>query len=252
MKHRLEQELAEFGESLAGIIVEPVLGSAGVLPLPEWYLYRIEEYAKEHDIITVFDEVATGFGRTGKMFCYQHYDIKPDIITMSKSMNNGILPIGAVAVSGKIVDQFRIHNESIFHLSTQNGNALCCKAALATIEELQKNDNQLLKQAQNMGNYFTNKIEHEFMKEFPRIFDLRRKGMMFAIDFLDKNMNQRMKYDDLLKIVNLLRKNGVIAEWSYIEKITSCIVFFLPYIIEKEQIDALLEKLRITLKRIVL
>lgn len=249
MKLKLEQELEEFGESLAGIIVEPVLGSAGVLPLPDWYLHRIEAYAKEHDIITVFDEVATGFGRTGKMFCYQHYDIKPDIITMSKAMNNGVLPIGAVAVCGKIVEQFRQNNEFIFHLSTQNGNALCCTAALATIEELQKNDNELLRHAQNVGDYFADKIESELMKEYPRIFDLRRKGMMFAIEFLDKDMTRRMKFDDLLKTVNLLKKYGVITEWSYIENVTSCMVLFLPYIIEEKQIDALVEKLRVTLKR---
>lgn len=251
MKIKLEQELSEFGDSLAGIIIEPVLGSAGVIPLPEWYLYRIEEYAKEHDIITVFDEVATGFGRTGKMFCYQHYDIKPDIITMSKAMNNGVLPIGAVAVSAKIVEQFREHNEFIFHLSTQNGNALCCTAALATIQELQEDENELLRHAQNMGNYFEQRIEMEFMEEFPRIFDLRRRGMMFAIDFLDKDMNRRMKFDDLLKVVNLLKKYGVITEWSYIENVTSCMVLFLPYIIEEAQIDTLLEKLKVTLKRML-
>ena len=101
MKQRLEQELEDFGDSLAGIIIEPVLGSGGVITLPEWYVHRIDIYAKEHDILIAFDEVATGFGRTGKMFCYQHYNIKPDIITMSKAMNNGILPIGAVAVSKK-------------------------------------------------------------------------------------------------------------------------------------------------------
>lgn len=251
MKAKLEQELQEFGESLAGIIMEPVLGSAGVLPIPDWYLHRIEEYAKEHDIITVFDEVATGFGRTGKMFCYQHYDIKPDIITMSKAMNNGVLPIGAVAVSKKVVDRFRADNEFIFHLSTQNANALCCRTAIATIQELQKNQNGLLKHAQAMGDYFAERIENELIPEYQRIFDLRRRGMMFAIDFLDRDMTGRMMFDDLLKIVNLLKKYGVIMEWSYIEGVTSSLVLFLPYIIETEQIDAIIDKFMMTFKRIL-
>lgn len=251
MKQKLEEELAAFGDSLAGFILEPVLGSAGVLPLPEWFLHRIDEYAKEHDILTVFDEVATGFGRTGKLFCYQHFNIKPDMITMSKAMNNGVLPIGAVAVSEKIVEQFRQHKEFIFHLSTQNGNALCCKAALATLEELQRDDGKVLTQAQHMGDYFAQRVEQDLMVEFPRIFDIRRRGMMFAIDFLDRDMKQRMKFDDLLKVVGLLKKYGVITEWSYIEDTTSCMVLFLPYIIEETQIDFLVERLWMTLKRVL-
>ncbi|MBR6626784.1 MAG: aspartate aminotransferase family protein [Lachnospiraceae bacterium] len=251
MKDKLEQELAAFGDSLAGIIVEPILGSAGVIPLPEWFLRRIMEFAKEYDTITVFDEVATGFGRTGKMFCYQHYDMKPDIITMSKAMNNGILPIGAVAVASKIAEQFRIHDEFIFHLSTQNGNALCCAATKATIEELQKNNGELLVHAQEMSDYFAGRIRNEFMEQFPRIFDLRGRGMMFAIDLLDKDMSRKMRFNELLKVVNLLKKYGVIAEWSYLENLTSCMVIFLPYIIQKEQIDTILEKLLLTFNRML-
>lgn len=251
MKQRLEQELEDFGDSLAGIIIEPVLGSGGVITLPEWYVHRIDIYAKEHDILIAFDEVATGFGRTGKMFCYQHYNIKPDIITMSKAMNNGILPIGAVAVSKKIVEQFRKHKEFIFHLSTQNGNALCCAAAIAAINEIQKDNGALLDHAQEMGHYFYNKIENDFMEKYSRIFDIRRCGMMFAIDFLESDMQKKMGYGDLINMVTLLKKYGVITEWSYIENVTSCIVLFLPYIIEVAQIDMLLEKLELTFKRII-
>lgn len=251
MKERLEGELQECKENLAGIILEPVLGSAGVIPLPEWYIKRIEEFAGENDVLTVFDEVATGFGRTGSMFCYQQYGVEPDMITMSKGINNGMLPMGAVAVSEKIAERFQNKNELIFHLSTQNGNALCCAAAIATLGELQKNNQELIQQAQKRGSYFKDKFEKEILTQFAQVFDLRCQGMMFAIELSDKDTKNRMKFAELLKLVELLKKNGVILEWSYIEKVTSCLVLFLPFIIEECEIDELLEKLKKSFRKLI-
>ena len=113
---------------------------------------------------------------------------------MSKAMNNGILPIGAVAVSKKIVEQFRKHKEFIFHLSTQNGNALCCAAAIAAINEIQKDNGALLDHAQEMGHYFYNKIENDFMEKYSRIFDIRRCGMMFEMCIRDRYMSKSWNY----------------------------------------------------------
>lgn len=251
MQEQLEKELELYGECLGGIIIEPILGSAGVIPLPYWYLKRLVDFAHERDLLIVFDEVATGFGRTGSMFYYQQYDFKPDIITMSKGINNGILPLGAVAVSEKVTNRFREKGELLFHLSTQNGNALSCAAGVATIEELLKNDKAILKQVEDRAIYFRKNFDQRIKKEFSEIFDLRGKGLMFAIELANKDTGIRISQVKLLKTVELLKKNGVILEWSYIENVTSCLVLFLPFIIHECEIDQLLEKMRKVFRRIL-
>lgn len=251
MKKRLEDELAGFGEKLAGIIMEPILGSAGVIPLPGWYIDRILSYAREHDILVAFDEVATGFGRTGEMFAYEKYAVKPDLITMSKGINNGSVPLGAVAVGKKITERFQEKEEFIFHLSTQNANALGCAAGIATIHELIKDNMKLFGEIKEKSRYFEELFSKEIGQNHKQIFDFRNCGMMFAIDLMDRNLSERMSMRDLLKLVELLKKNGVIMEWSYIENLTSCLVIFLPFIVTKEQIQELVSRIKHSFSRIL-
>ena len=251
LQERLDRELELYEESLGGIVIEPILGSAGVIPLPGWYLKRLTDFAHERDILIVFDEVATGFGRTGSMFYYQQYGFQPDIVTMSKGINNGILPLGAVAVSEKVTDRFREKGELLFHLSTKNGNALSCAAGVATMKEYLRNDKAILKQVKNLASYFRKNFEKKIKSEFSEIFDIRGKGLMFAVELADKDTGIRIPQAKLLKIVELLKKNGVVLEWSYIENVTSCLVLFLPFIIHECEIDQLLEKMRKVFRRVL-
>ena len=189
MIDNLKSELNLIKERLAGIIIEPVLGSAGVIPLPKSFLKYIDNFSKENDIILAFDEIATGFGRTGTMFCYKDLGISPDIVTMSKGINNGYLPLGAVAISKKITHQFKKSKELLFHLSTQNCNPVCCASAVATINLLCKNDFELIKQVNKKGALFQKIIEGKLVGN-KNIFDIRRKGLMIAIDYVDNDGEQ--------------------------------------------------------------
>lgn len=240
MKSTLCRELETFGDKLAGIIIEPVLGSAGVIPLPNWFVGEIKKYADQHDVLIGFDEVATGFGRSGTMFCYEQYDICPDLISMSKGINNGALPLGAVAISKKITDRFRECDGMIFHLSTQNANALSCAAALATIEQLTENKRGLLMQAKNAGDFFEKSLKESVAQRYGQIFDIRREGMMFSVELRDKRTNEILPFDKLYKLVFLIRRNGIITEWSYIDKVSSCLVMFLPFVITNDDINELI------------
>ena len=251
MKEQLESELEAFGDCLGGIILEPILGSAGVIPLPYWFIKRLVDYANEKDILIAFDEVATGFGRTGTLFYYQRLGFEPDIITMSKGINNGMLPLGAVAVSDKIVNRFRDKGEILFHLSTQNGNALSCAAGIATVNELLKDDRSILNRIEALSAYFQNHFETLIGNDFNQIIELRRCGLMFAVELGCKDTGKRLPQKELLKIVALLKKSGVILEWRYIENVTSCLVLFLPFIIHECEIDQLLHKLKNVFKRIL-
>lgn len=247
----LQGQLEQFGDKLAGIILEPVLGSAGVIPLPKWYMETIFDYANQHDILVAFDEVATGFGRTGAMFCYEKMEVKPDLLTMSKGINNGALPLGAVAVSKRITERFTEKDEFIFHLSTQNANALSCAAGIATIHELIKDSKKTLRDLKQKSLYFERLVCNELISEFSQIFDFRNCGMMFALDFHSRDGTENMSVHELLKLVEILKKNGVIMEWSYIEDITSCLVIFLPFTITEDQMRELVIRMKKSFSRIL-
>lgn len=251
MKDTLCGELERFGDKLAGILLEPILGSAGVIPLPQWYIDTVFEYANQHNLLVAFDEVATGFGRTGEMFCYEKLGVKPDLITMSKGINNGALPLGAVGVSRKITERFRQKDEFIFHLSTQNANALSCAAGIATIHELIKDSRKMLTDVKGKSQYFEQLLREEVLNDFTQVFDFRNYGMMFAIDLQGRQGTEKLAMTELLKLVELLKKKGVIMEWSYIEKVTSCLVIFLPFIISEEEIRELVSRIKKTFCKIL-
>lgn len=251
MKSTLRKELEIFGEKLAGIILEPILGSAGVIPLPNWFVREIKKYADEHDVLIGFDEVATGFGRSGTMFCYEQYNIRPDLISMSKGINNGALPLGAVAISKKITDRFRECDGMIFHLSTQNANALSCAAAISVIEQLTENKGELLKQAKDAGDLFEKALKESVVQGYGQIFDIRRKGMMFAVELRDKGGKEILPFDKLYKLVFLIRRNGIITEWSYIDRVSSCLVMFLPFVVTTDDINELATGLNNSFRRML-
>src|SRR5438552_5246765 len=124
--------------NVAAFIVEPVLGSAGVVIPPAAYFQRIEQICRKHKILLVLDEVATGFGRTGRWFAAEHYELKPDVLLISKGMNSGYLPIGAVLFSAEIGEALTKSNFPVLHASTYNGHPACCAAALANLNLMRR------------------------------------------------------------------------------------------------------------------
>ncbi len=243
----LIKELERLEGKISGIIFEPILGSAGVIRLPKWYIDKIVEFARKNDVIIVCDEIATGFCRTGSMFAYEEYDIKPDIITMSKAINNGTLPMAAIAVSNRISNEFK--DKYLFHLSTQNANALCCATALATINELIVGDyvNTVNKKSKFLKELFFKEI----VNNFSQVYDVRAEGMMFAVELRDKEGNETLPFYDLIKVVELLKKNGVISEWSCIDGVSTCLVMFLPYVISDIEMNEVIKRIKKSLSRII-
>lgn len=234
MLNKLKIELEKISKNLAGIIIEPILGSAGVIPLPKRILKYIEAFSQENDIVLTFDEVATGFGRTGSMFYYSQVNVKPDIITMSKGINNGYLPFGALAISKKITSVFNKSKEVLFHLSTQNCNPICCASAIATMKLLRKNNYNVLEDVREKG-YFFETILRKKLSSSKIVFDIRRKGLMIAIEYINVDGKQISK-NELLYVLKQLRKKKMFTEWSYIEGITSSIVLFIPFVTTEEEL----------------
>jgi beta-alanine--pyruvate transaminase len=178
----LEKLVALHGaETIAAVIVEPVVGSAGVFAPPKDYLKRLRTLCDAHGILLIFDEVITGFGRVGAAFAAERYGVVPDIVTFAKGVTNGAVPMGGIIAKREIHDAFMqgpSHAIELFHGHTYSGHPLACAAALATLD-LYRNEG-LFERARKMECVLEEAV-HE-LKGAPRIIDIRNCGMAAGID----------------------------------------------------------------------
>lgn len=170
------------GSTIAAVFVEPVAGSTGVLVPPKGYLARLREICDQHGILLVFDEVITGFGRTGKTFAAETFGVTPDIITMAKALTNAAIPMGAVAVRDDIyqgvVDAAPENAIELFHGYTYSAHPAACAAGLAAQEIYQKED--LFTRAAELSEYFLDGIWS--LQDHPAVYDLRGIGLMAGVE----------------------------------------------------------------------
>jgi 4-aminobutyrate aminotransferase len=163
-------------EETAAIIIEPVLGEGGYIPAPDGFLQALREFATQHDILLVLDEVQSGFGRTGKIFAFEHADIEPDIIIMAKGLGSG-MPISGIASRADLMEKWVAGS----HGGTYGGgNAIVGAAARATVEVMQKEN--LPDNASRMGERLMDGLR-DLQAEFPIIGDVRGRGLMVATEF---------------------------------------------------------------------
>ena len=221
--------------TIAAVIVEPVAGSTGVLIPPKGYLAKLREICTKHGILLIFDEVITGFGRLGAPFASQFFDVKPDMITTAKGLTNGVIPMGAVFVTGEIHDAFMNgpeHMIEFFHGYTYSGNPLACAAALGTLDTYKEEG--LLTRAAELASYWEDALHS--LKDCPHVIDVRNVGLIGAIE-LDPIAGEPTKraFSAFLKAYEkglLIRTTGDIIALSP------------PLIISKAEIDELFTKLR--------
>jgi beta-alanine--pyruvate transaminase len=167
--------------TIAAVIVEPIAGSTGVLLPPEGYLKRLREICDKHGILLIFDEVITGFGRTGNPFAAQTFGVTPDMITCAKGITNGAVPMGAVIAKQHLYDAFMNGPEHLiefFHGYTYSAHPLACAAGLATLETYA--DEGLLTRAQEMAKYFEDAIHS--LKGLPNVIDCRNFGLVGGVE----------------------------------------------------------------------
>ena len=167
--------------TIAAVIVEPIAGSTGVVLPPVGYLQRLREICDRHGILLIFDEVITGFGRTGSPFGAQEFGVTPDIITCAKGLTNGAVPMGAVLVSNRIYDAFMQGPPGaieLFHGYTYSAHPIACAAGLATLDIYQREG--LLTRAKQMAPAFE-KAGHE-LRDLPHVIDIRNYGLVAGIE----------------------------------------------------------------------
>ena len=223
-------------ESIAACFVEPIAGSTGTLVPPIGYLEKLRTTCDKYGILLVFDEVITGFGRTGKSFGAVKYDVQPDMVTLAKAITNGSQPMGAVGVSDKvynaIIDNGPEHGVEFFHGYTYSGHPACVAASLATLDIYEKED--VFSRAEKMSHYFLDACVDAF-SGIPAVTDIRGDGMMVGIDLaVDKKPGVR-GYDAQKKTF----ANGV-----HIKFTGDCGIIAPALIAEEKEIDEMIDKIK--------
>jgi 4-aminobutyrate aminotransferase len=159
----------------AAILVEPVLGEGGYVPPPPSFLPGVRRICDEHDILLIADEVQSGFGRTGRFFALEHFEVTPDIMVMAKGLGSGF-PISGIAARQKLMDRWVPGS----HGGTFGGNAVCCAAAAATVRVIEEEG--LVEKATRMGEHLLDGL-HELQARHPAIGDVRGLGLMVGTEF---------------------------------------------------------------------
>lgn len=185
--------LKKISKKTACVIIEPIQGDAGVRIPDKGYLHALRAHCDKTGTVLIFDEVQTGFGRTGSLFAFEQYDVVPDILTVAKGMGGG-MPIAAF-ISSKEFMKLLTHDPMLGHITTFGGHPVNCAAASANLDVL--TEKGLLEAVESKGQRIEALLQHSAIKE------VRRKGLMLAIEFDDAELVQR--------IVNECLKNGVVT-----------------------------------------
>ena len=213
-------------DETAAIIIEPVLGEGGYVPAPAAFLHHLREVCDAHGILLIIDEVQTGFGRTGKLFCFEHAGVKPDIIVMAKGLGSG-LPLSAIASSAEIMNRWTPGT----HGGTYGGGStLAGAAALATIEVIREEG--LLNNTVDRGMQLTEGLK-ELQKKFPVIGDVRGPGLMIATEFSKADGSPNAEDTSLMVKACIKRSLLLLSCGSY----KNVIRWIPPLVVTEEQID---------------
>ena len=182
-------------KSVAGIIIEPIQGDAGIRIPSFEFMHKLRKICDENCILLIFDEIQSGMGRTGKLFAFEHFDIVPDILTIGKAFGGG-MPIGGFVTSQKLMSLLNNH-PNLGHITTFGGHPVSCAGALGYLNVL-KSEN-ILPNVEIKGKLFEKLLAHS------SIVEIRRKGLFFAIEMKNKDIVRR--------VVEGCRDMGVLSFW---------------------------------------
>ncbi|AXH99670.1 ornithine--oxo-acid transaminase [Sporosarcina sp. PTS2304] len=217
----IEALKAAITPNTAAFLMEPIQGEAGIIIPPEGFLKQVSELCKKENVLFIADEIQAGLCRTGKMFACEYEDVTPDMYILGKALGGGVFPISCVLANDDILGVFNPGS----HGSTFGGNPMACAVSIAALEVLE--DEELAKKSEELGNYFMDelkKISH------PSIKEVRGRGLFIGMELTE----EARPYCEKLKELGLLCK----------ETHDTVIRFAPPLIIEKEELDWALEKIR--------
>ena len=235
---QLEAVLKEHGDEICAMILEPIQGNGGIIMYPIDYLKKVQQLLHSHNVLLICDEVQTGYGRTGKMFCIEHYNVIPDIIVTAKALGNGI-PISTFSTTDEIAKSVNRPSASTF-----GGNPVAANTALSVLSYIEKNN--LVQKSKELGGYLKDKLDQI---SSPFIQEIRGCGLMLGIQIQSQlnDLNSAELTDIILEEMKdhgfLIGKNGLNRD---------VLAFQPPLVITKEDIDSMVESLDKVLEKLQL
>lgn len=200
----------EISETVAGVIMEPIITGGGILIPHEGYMKKVKEICEKHGILLIVDEVICGFGRTGKPFGFMNYDVKPDIITMAKGLTSSYMPLSATAVKREIYESFKGTDayDHFRHVNTFGGSPAACAVALENIKIMEEEN--LIENSRILGEWLLEELKE--LNAHPNVGDVRGKGLLVGIELVE-NKETKEPLDELkaASVVAKCREKGVIV-----------------------------------------
>ncbi len=190
------ESLNAISEKTAAVIIEPIQGEGGVQIATNEFIIALKEKCNSVGTLLIFDEVQTGFGRTGEMFAFQKYGVAPDILTLAKALGGG-LPLGAIVTSKSLMDCWQT-NPPLGHITTFGGHPVCCAAAMASLKLLLNKD--WVSEVNNKSQIVVDRLS-----KHPQVKEIRAAGLLIAVDLRNEEKAKKILY--------LLLEEGVITDW---------------------------------------
>ena len=228
-------------DTIAAVIVEPIAGSTGVLVPPLGYLEKLREICSKNDILLIFDEVITGFGRVGDSFASKRFRVTPDIMTLAKGITNATIPMGAIGVKSEIYDTIYKKNKDkieLFHGYTYSGHPIACAAGIATLEVYE--EEKLFERSKSLEKYF-GKAAHSLSK-LNVVKDVRNFGLVAGIELAERQKDPKTLGRD---VYEECFNNGLMVRFT-----GNTIAISPPLIITKKQIDKVFSTLTHAIKKV--
>lgn len=235
---KLEEALQAHHEETAALIIEPIVqGASGIIVMPDGYLRGVRELCTKYNVLMIADEVATGFGRTGRWFACDHENVTPDILTAGKGLTGGYLPVAVTVATNEIYEAFLGEYEekkTFFHGHSYTGNQLGCAVAIANLELMEKKN--LILEVQQKSLYLSQELER--FRHLRHVGDIRQKGFMMGLELV-VNTDAKEEYDWFERIgVRVCRRARELG--MLIRPLGNVIVFMPPLAATIEELDAML------------
>jgi len=208
--HDIERTMRwELPQTIAGVIMEPIITGGGILIPPENYLPAVKEICEENGVLLIVDEVICGFGRTGERFGYQNYGVKPDIVTMAKGITSAYFPLSATAVRRELYETFAgdTDYERLRHINTFGGHPAGCAVAVRNMEIMEEED--LFRRSAEMGERLRKELSG--LEDHPNVGDVRNKGLLFGIELVeDKETKEPASTERVAAAISGCKERGLV------------------------------------------
>ena len=203
----------ELLDTVAGVIMEAIITGGGIIVPPDGYVEEVARICERNGVLLIIDEVGCGFGRTGKKFGYQHYDVKPDIVTVGKAITSGYLPLSAAAVRREVFEKFKGTEEygRFRQVNTFSGNPAACAVAVKNLEIME--DEDLCGRSAALGERLREGLTE--LKNHPNVGDIRGKGLLVGIELVeDKESKQPVSTHVMDKVISACNERGLILRYN--------------------------------------